>query len=517
MSVFSRNSSIKSKLVVVITGHTAALLALTLTLLLLYDYSSSRESYAQKIETLSEVILDNSTAALIFNEPRAAGQTLAALRADPRIVQAMIVKADGNEFATYNRRGYEQSIRGAELLAESAKYLAPNQTRSSSVFASNALTVFVPALADNENFGILVLRADLVELQERQKRNLLIFFAAMLIMALTAVLSSSYLQGVISRPVTNLLSLMRRVSRDRDYGVRAEPGSGDYREIGELVHGFNDMLTQIQSRDAKLANLIIDLRDAKVAAEAANIAKSQFLAVMSHELRTPLNAINGYAELVAEELDGSTYQTATRDLTKISTAASHLLSIIEDILDFSKIDGGKLTLRCEDFYLPDAVNEVVTVIQPLVTKNNNEFVVEIADNIATIKNDIVRVKQILYNLLSNAAKFTTNGRIVLSVSKSESTAHEEKNLKISVSDTGPSISPEYIDQLFTPFSQADDTSARRYGGTGLGLSITQRLVTMMGGEISVSSNVGIGSTFRVDIPLTATNCVNPREHLANNK
>jgi PAS domain S-box-containing protein len=244
---------------------------------------------------------------------------------------------------------------------------------------------------------------------------------------------------------------------------------------------------------------ISELLRARQEAEAANSAKSQFLAHMSHELRTPLNAIIGYSEMVEEQVADVGHPELAPDLQKIRAAGRHLLALINDILDLSKIEAGKLELYVEAFDVRDTIREVTTTIRPLVDKNANRLEVRCAEPLGTMRSDLVKVRQALLNLLSNACKFTDHGTITL-------TADRERNgtgaewLVFTIADTGIGMTPEQMARLFEAFSQADASTARRYGGTGLGLAITRRFCQMMGGDVVVASEPGKGSTFTVRLP-----------------
>ncbi|MBI2191489.1 MAG: ammonium transporter [Planctomycetes bacterium] len=237
---------------------------------------------------------------------------------------------------------------------------------------------------------------------------------------------------------------------------------------------------------------------AREMAEEANRSKSQFLANMSHELRTPLNAIIGYSEMLQEEAQESGQDDFVPDLQKIHSAGKHLLALINDILDLSKIEAGKMDLYLETFDIADTMADVTTTINPLLQKNSNRLEVSCEEGIGTMHADLTRIRQCLFNLLSNACKFTKKGIITLKASRAKKNG--EGWITFSVSDTGIGLTPEQMEKLFQPFSQADASTTRRYGGTGLGLAISRKFCQMMGGEITVESVLGKGSTFTLWLP-----------------
>jgi PAS domain S-box-containing protein len=265
-----------------------------------------------------------------------------------------------------------------------------------------------------------------------------------------------------------------------------------------------------ESKEASVA-----LKQAKEAAVAASRAKSTFLANMSHELRTPLNAIIGYGEILAEEAEDSGYGDLVPDLERICNAGRNLLTLINDILDISKIEAGRMDLYPEAFNISTLIESVISTAQPLVDRNGNTLEVECDSEIEMMIADVTKVQQILLNLLSNAAKFTTAGQIKLKVSSAlpepqnleyrESENSATSFIQFQVSDTGIGMSPEQLDILFQPFTQGDASTTRRYGGTGLGLTISQRFCQMMGGSITVESQLDRGSTFTVILPTEVKN------------
>jgi len=238
--------------------------------------------------------------------------------------------------------------------------------------------------------------------------------------------------------------------------------------------------------------------DARDAAESANRTKSTFLANMSHELRTPMNAIIGYSEMLIEEAEDLGVKELTPDLGKIRAAGKHLLSLINDVLDLSKIEAGKTTIFLEEIKVADLVQDVVSTIQPLMKKNENTLKVECPADSGTIRADLTKIRQTLFNLLSNASKFTEKGHVFLTIQRLQKPSGER--ITLAVSDTGIGMTPEQIGKLFQAFTQADASTTRKYGGTGLGLVISRKFCQMMGGDITVTSEPGQGTTFTVDLP-----------------
>ena len=277
------------------------------------------------------------------------------------------------------------------------------------------------------------------------------------------------------------------------------PASRD--EIGAMAKTLTLFREGIIERDRQrdlLERRQHDLEAAMAQAEAANLAKSSFLANMSHELRTPLNAIIGYSEILQEMSQDDGHDDYVADLAKIQSAGRHLLNLISDILDLSKIEAGKMDIYFEDFELSVLVEEIRSIVKPLIEKNSNVFEIVCAPDIGQMHSDRTKLKQNLLNLISNATKFTTHGTVNLTIEHDRTQANEPVTFR--VRDSGIGMTPEQLAKLFAPFAQADASTTKRYGGTGLGLAITRHFCEILGGSINVDSTAGVGSVFTMVLP-----------------
>jgi len=283
----------------------------------------------------------------------------------------------------------------------------------------------------------------------------------------------------------------------------APAGSVEYNYGGRWVriserrtHDGGTVAVYSDITELKLRN--IDLEHAREQADAANRTKSQFLANMSHELRTPLNAIIGYAEILQDDAADSGQEETVADLQKIEGAGRHLLGLINDILDLSKIEAGRMDVFIEDVAIAAMVDEVGAIVQPLAAKNGNRFEVVAAADIGSFRTDRTKLKQSLLNLLSNAAKFTKNGLLTLTI---ERILHEGRPMvRFAVRDSGIGMDTEQMGRIFQAFSQADASTTKKYGGTGLGLAITRHFCLLLGGSVTATSQPGEGSTFEIILP-----------------
>jgi signal transduction histidine kinase/DNA-binding response OmpR family regulator len=380
-----------------------------------------------------------------------------------------------------------------------------NQMVTSSLPDSGKLAAFdqVPVTFSEvqpaKPFKVVLLQDNMPSLQ-RFRRDLGITLAVLVVASSFSVGLLLVINSSITHRIRHTLAILRRVEMG-DLKARLEPPFlGD--ELGKLQVGINATASQLEENfntlEQRVAQRTSELAMARDEALEATRAKSVFLANMSHELRTPLNAILGYSEILQEEAEDLGQEEFIPDLQKIHAAGKHLLALINDILDLSKIEAGRMDLFLEAFDITPMIRDVVTTVTPLIEKNANTLAMHHASDLGAMRADLTKVRQALFNLLNNACKFTTQGTITLEVVRD--TVDGAAWLTFRVIDTGIGMTPEQMGRLFQAFAQGDITTTRQYGGTGLGLAITQHFCHMMGGDITVESALGQGSTFTIRLP-----------------
>jgi len=370
----------------------------------------------------------------------------------------------------------------------------------------------IPAMIESGGWMLLSIQDEqraLAFLKQQKQRAI----AVLGIVFVISVLAVWLILVWVTRPLSKLSRAVVEVGKG-NLDIHIKRQSKD--EIGDLAASFSNMVRQLSSREAalrelnenlekrvdertiELKSLQIGLEQARNSADAANQAKSAFLANMSHELRTPMNAILGYSEMLIEEAEDLEQEGFISDLKKIHQSGTHLLALINDVLDLSKIESGKMEAFAEDIDLEILIDEVSATAHPLLEKNKNSLAIVRGKDLGMAYQDITKLRQTLFNLLSNAAKFTHEGTVTLHVTRTEQAGVNW--LTFAVSDTGIGIAEDKIEHVFEEFAQADDSTTRDYGGTGLGLAISKRFCNLLGGDLSLHSTLGEGSTFTIRIP-----------------
>jgi signal transduction histidine kinase/DNA-binding NarL/FixJ family response regulator len=509
MMRMDRQPSINAKLRQLAISSCIIGLSFACGIFLQYDMTLLKQVKLESLQSQAEMLASNLTAAVSAKDSNVAKDLLSSIHVQPNTVAGWVIDSDGSTVTSYFRANYPIPM--------------PQKTdlsRPQYVFANNSLDVYQPIMFQGKRIGGLLIRADLRDLHNKRMDSINIMVIVFLGSLLASVLLSQRFQNSIAIPIMTLARAAVQVTKTKDYSIRVPVNFED--DFGKLYRAFNEMLHEIQSsklaliemnnsleervteRTAQLSEEINrrqktleELDTARKQAEASNRSKSEFLANMSHEIRTPLNAIIGFAELL--NADPNLPVKESRDiLHTITLSGRHLTSLIGDILDISKIESGQLTIEHTNCSPIDIVSEVVSFLRVRAIEKGLQLTCRWNSSIPrSISTDPARLRQVLVNLVGNAIKFTPAGEVVVVTFIDRSA--DEPMLCVQVRDSGIGIPDNKLEAIFAPFTQSDTSVTRKFGGTGLGLTISRRLVRAMGGDISVKSEVGVGSTFEFRI------------------
>ena len=490
MTNWFRSLPIRRKLVATTAATTSAALLLAGGGFLIWDVLAFRTLIQRDVATQYRVLTENVAPALVFDDDRAAGETIAALELRPRVVMGCVYRTDGRLFATYHR--------------EPGRGCPPHADVQAS-FGWRTARFVTPITYGGSRMGVLFIERDLIDAQERMLVGLLIVAGLIVLCTFVALGVGVLLQRSIVEPMLQLAETARAVSDAKQVDRRVVPASND--EVGIVIHAFNDMLDRIAERTAALSRANEELQrevDERKRVEGertillareqhANRLKDEFLATLSHELRTPLNAVLGWARVlrtttVAPDTHGRALETIERN-------ARAQARLIDDLLEVSRIVTGKLRLQVCAADLAAIVDAAVDVVQPAAAAKRLSLRVGVDSRPAMTFGDPDRLQQVVWNLLSNAVKFTPAGGEVLV------TLRRSNGYVLTVRDNGIGIEAAFLPHMFEPFRQADGSSSREHGGLGLGLAIVRQIVELHGGTVKAQSGGrDAGSSFEVHLP-----------------
>lgn len=471
--------SLRGKLIAIIGVLTASALVAGFAAVIFSDVRAFRREMVAGTSLVARVVAEYSVSDLVFDDRKGAQDTLSKLAGLELIEFASLHDAAGQMFAV---RGQAD---GSEI---------PVSTGVQTVrFSGGSLHLVQPVVYKGRTYGTLYLRASTAETQSKIIRHVATMVVLLVGLVSLALIFAARLQRAISGPILSLAATTREISRTDDHTIRV-PRLSKIDEIVALCDGLNDMLDQIQLRELERDEALHRTRE-----------KSQFLAAMSHELRTPLNSIIGFSEVILQR-GGPLDPRMQKFMTNILNSGQHLLGIINNILDLSKVEAGKMEFQPEPVLPGDIVEAVTGLMKGTADKRQIEIRFERQTDLPVIEADPVKLKQVFFNLVSNAVKFSPERSLVRIVARALSADDSplgEPSVEIAVIDQGIGIAAADQDRIFQPFQQAEGGIARRYGGTGLGLALSKTFVNRHGGSLLLTSAPGAGSTFTVVLPVVS--------------
>jgi len=517
-----KNRSLRSKIMLAVVSTSIIAVIFASLSFITFEYILFHKGIHEFSVTMAELVAMNCGAPLYFGDADAATSRLKSFKAAKDVLAACVIDQNEQFFAKYHRA--DQHPNDPTLYSRA---LLLNHLEKSVDCSDYKLRMHIlqPIELKNKRIGMLYVHIDLTDVAYLVGMYLAFAFGVIGIAFFLSIFISRHYMEVISGPIVHLVDVARTISQDKNYAIRATKCDDD--ELGRLIESFNSMLHEIHIRDQELEShrqhleekvsqrtsellaLNKDLERARKEADDANKAKSEFLANMSHEIRTPMNAILGFTELLGKKILGDEQK---RWLQSISSSGKTLLSLINDILDLSKIEAGRMVLDYRPVNPRSIFNDIINIFKTKCEKKQLTFETEVASDLnESLVLDETRLRQILFNIVGNAVKFTEKGYIHLSVRQQYSKPDKSAlDLIFSVEDTGIGIREDQQKIIFDAFRQQVGQSHAQFGGTGLGLAITRRLVEMMGGQIQLESAYGKGSTFSILLKDVAVASVVPK-------